>query len=258
MKYQGSKASYINDIVPILQFEKQLLGTEYYYEPFVGGANIIQNIDFKYKFGSDLRQDLIDFYNYIKEHGIDWIPNSCPDRDTYFDIIYNQKDKIPEQLYFCYKQFGSFNGMGNLGYGGRTDKFKSDNMTRNKNRLRQEYNKIIQCDFRCADYRDIDYKPGSIIYMDPPYISTRIEAYKINSFDHKSYYEFVRQLANKCFVLCSEYYMPREFINIKWMVAKNTIRHQVDAIEGLFVVKGGLGVDELLEWLRRDDYDDEL
>lgn len=52
--------------------------------------------------------------------------------------------------------------------------------------------------------------------------------------------------------------MPREFINIKWIVAKNTINRQVDAIEGLFVVNGGLGVNELLEWLRQDDYDDEL
>ena len=176
MKYQGSKQKYVNDIVPILQLEKQLLGTEYYYEPFVGGANIIQNVDFKYRLGSDLRQDLINFYNYIKQHGIDWIPDSLPDRDTYFDIVHNQKDKIPERLYFCYKQFGSFNGQNNGGYGGRTDKFKSDNLTRAKNRLIQEYDRLRQCDFRCADYRDIDYKPGPVIYMDLPYIITSMDA----------------------------------------------------------------------------------
>lgn len=250
MKYQGSKKAYLEYILPILDFEKDLLKSDTYYEPFVGGANVIQYLDIPNKIGSDLNDDLIYFYNYIKDHGIDWIPDYLPPKEEYFDIIRNHKDDIPRHLYFAYKQLGSFNGCRGQGYGAYEN---VDNLNRNKVVLSKELDRIRTCKFICKDYRDIEYKKGSVIYLDPPYRGTR--GYVTGAFNHKEYYEFAKELAKDNFVLMSEYFMPRPFKSIKWINAVYSINKQSDkkdAIEGLFVLKDGLGVSELIEHLRED------
>lgn len=54
MRYLGSKAKIAKDIVPIIQSYIDHNGIEQYWEPFVGGANIIDKINCKVRVGTDI------------------------------------------------------------------------------------------------------------------------------------------------------------------------------------------------------------
>ena len=63
MKYIGSKSKIAKYIVPIIQDFIDKNNIECYVEPFVGGANIIDKINCKYRYGYDIDNIVIDLYN---------------------------------------------------------------------------------------------------------------------------------------------------------------------------------------------------
>lgn len=70
MKYMGSKSRIAKDIVPIIQSYIDNSGSvETYWEPFVGGANIIDKIKCQYRIGSDLNRYLIALLCYVRDGG---------------------------------------------------------------------------------------------------------------------------------------------------------------------------------------------
>lgn len=66
MVYVGGKKKLAKFICPILQKELDNGNYESYIEPFVGGCNIIENINFDTKIGYDINKELIAFYNYLQ------------------------------------------------------------------------------------------------------------------------------------------------------------------------------------------------
>ena len=64
MKYMGSKSRIAKYIVPIIQRYIDDNNIEYYWEPFVGGANVIDKICCKHKIGSDKNKYLICKFNF--------------------------------------------------------------------------------------------------------------------------------------------------------------------------------------------------
>lgn len=65
----GSKSRIAKHIVPIIQRYIDENNIKKYYEPFVGGANIIDKIDCSKKIGSDLNKYLIALLNHVAEGG---------------------------------------------------------------------------------------------------------------------------------------------------------------------------------------------
>lgn len=59
MKYVGSKARLVKYIAPIIQSYIDENNIKKYWEPFVGGANLITHIKCKERFGSDINPYLI-------------------------------------------------------------------------------------------------------------------------------------------------------------------------------------------------------
>ena len=59
MRSLGSKAKIAKDIVPIIQSYIDNNSIEQYWEPFVGGANIIDKINCKVRVGTDIHPQLI-------------------------------------------------------------------------------------------------------------------------------------------------------------------------------------------------------
>ena len=59
MKYMGSKSRIAKHIVPIIQNYINENGIEKYVEPFVGGANVIDKVQCKEKYGFDKNKYLI-------------------------------------------------------------------------------------------------------------------------------------------------------------------------------------------------------
>ena len=65
----GSKSRIAKHIVPIIQRYIDENNIKKYYEPFVGGANIIDKIDCPKKIGSDLNKYLIALLKHVSEDG---------------------------------------------------------------------------------------------------------------------------------------------------------------------------------------------
>ena len=64
MKYMGSKSRIVKYIVPIIQKYIDDNNIECYYEPFVGGGNVIDKIKCKKRIGSDIHEKLIKFLQF--------------------------------------------------------------------------------------------------------------------------------------------------------------------------------------------------
>ena len=69
MKYFGSKSRIAKHIVPILQKEIDENHITTYFEPFVGGANIIDKIICSRRVANDLNRYLIELYEHIIKGG---------------------------------------------------------------------------------------------------------------------------------------------------------------------------------------------
>ena len=67
MKYMGSKSRIAKHIVPIIQKYIDNNNIQYYIEPFVGGANVIDKIKCKTKIGTDKNRYLIALLNRAKD-----------------------------------------------------------------------------------------------------------------------------------------------------------------------------------------------
>ena len=65
MVYQGSKRKILKDILPFIQSTIDNNKVENYYEFFVGGANVIDSVKCKNRYGSDINDELISLLIYI-------------------------------------------------------------------------------------------------------------------------------------------------------------------------------------------------
>lgn len=67
MKYMGSKSRIAKYIVPIIQDYIDESNSMYYYEPFVGGSNVIDKIQCEIKVGIDLNKYLIALFKHVQD-----------------------------------------------------------------------------------------------------------------------------------------------------------------------------------------------
>lgn len=209
MVYVGSKKRISNEILPIIQ-SYITKNTELYIEPFVGGANIIENIDFDNKIGYDIDEYLIELLNFCKQNG-DKI-NPLITRKEYEEVRDN-KEKYPKWYvglvgFLC--TFGSkFFG----GYGLNEKGNEESRICYNRiNGFKEEQYKLKNCSFYVSDYKDINISviKNSVIYCDPPYKGT-LNYRKSKNFDYDYFYNWCRTASKNNVVLISEYYMPEDF-----------------------------------------------
>jgi hypothetical protein len=90
MKYVGSKNKISKEIAPILQKHIDENNILHYLEPFVGGGNMIDKINCKFKYGADIHKELICLLQYAS--------NSKPFPETITEEEYNQV-RLNKELY---------------------------------------------------------------------------------------------------------------------------------------------------------------
>ena len=90
MKYQGSKNRISNYILPIILKDRK--PNQWYYEPFVGGANLIDKVD-GFRHGSDSNKYVIALLIYLSEGNL---PNEITKEK--YQSIKNFKDDYPDWL----------------------------------------------------------------------------------------------------------------------------------------------------------------
>lgn len=204
MVYMGSKNRIAKELIPIIT--KDLKPNQWYVEPFVGGANMIDKIEHPYKLGADNNKYLIALLEAV-QNGQE-LPEYI-NKDEYIAVKTN-KDNYPDWYVgfvgfvssFRAKFFGGYSGYCTTKTGIRRNYIKE----RINNILKQNLDGIKLV---CSSYDALDIPANSIIYCDPPYNGTT--KYK-DSFDSDAFWQWCRDKAKEGHtVYVSEYNAPEDF-----------------------------------------------
>lgn len=240
MKYVGSKSKISKDIVPIIQkyIDDNEIST--YIEPFVGGANVIDKINCKYRFGSDIDTIPISLLTKCVDNPnlLDTLPEMVS-REYYYEVKYN-KDKFEDWYYSAILLFGSYN---NRVYGGCYGAMATTKEGQIRNyfqesirNFKKQIPRLKDIVFENKAYYETNAK-NCLIYCDPPY------AHSIKysqPFDNEKFWQWCRNMSKDNIVIISEYSAPEDFVCIWEKEIKVHIRNNKKnmATERLFVYKG--------------------
>lgn len=266
MKYMGGKSRLAHIICSEINSIALNENIDNYYEPFVGGGAIIEQVNIKNRYGSDLNNYLIALYKYFQDTDKFEYPNITREQ---FEHIRKNKEQYPEWLVAWCGFYCSFNTRWFACWGG--DYFDKQGIYCNKqlgayNSILQEIPIIKNIDFKNCSYKDVNIIPHSIVYCDAPYIGTKQYEGAKEEFNFDEYYSWLKETAKNNFVLISEYRMPvQDFKSIKTIEVAGFLstsgnnkvesREQTECIEQLFVVRGGYLVDKYYHDEEDNTYD---
>ncbi len=212
MKYIGSKDRIAFDILPIILKDKDNYKT--YYEPLVGGANLIQHVSGITRIGADNNKYLISMWKALQTG---WKPPKSISKtfyETYKKLLKGKKVeedfKLIAYVGFC----GSYKGKFYDGHAGRvvvkSGKVRDYPLEAYNNILKQ-LPKILDVKFVLSDYLTSEIAEPSIIYCDPPYKGvTQPRGFK--GLDYEEFWQWCRDKhseGHKIFI--SEYNAPKDF-----------------------------------------------
>lgn len=223
----GSKARIAKYILPIILKDRK--EGQWYVEPFVGGANMIDKVDGN-RIGCDSNQYLIALMQHLQTG---WKPDIDPTKANYTRIM-NNKDSYSDQVV---GYFGFLFSFGAKFFGGFVETKSSRDRIGESIRNGEKTGRSIKgITFACCSYDEQQYPKESIIYCDPPYAGTT--KYK-DDFDHDKFWQWCRDKAKEGHqVFISEYNAPEDFVCV-WQqelnvsLAKSGKRKK--AVEKLFV-----------------------
>lgn len=207
MQYLGSKNRISKHLKPII--ESYLIDKEQYIEPFVGGANMIDKIEFDNKIGSDINPYLIALLNKMKRE-----PELIP--DTISELEYNEVKKNKESYSLWYVGLvgfcASFGAKWFAGFA--RDRKRGRNIPAEAIRnIKKQADKIKDIKFQYCGYENYHDVKDSVIYCDIPYSGTT--KYK-DKFDKEAFIEFLLELDESNTILVSEYNMPEKYFTKIW------------------------------------------
>jgi DNA adenine methylase len=202
MKYLGGKSRLAGKFSNILN-DAISRSKGNFYEPFVGGFNIVPHID---KFNgkiicSDIHSGLIFLYKSL-DGG--WLPPDNLSRDLYDQLKVNKRQDDALSVFTSFAcSFGGkeWGGFANDGKGLR------NYCKEGKSNLLKKLPHIKRCHFKNCSYSDLVIEPNSVVYCDPPYKNTT--GYKTGDFDSDSFYNWCEQIvASGSEVFVSEFSAP--------------------------------------------------
>lgn len=240
MKYVGSKNRLSKQLAPIIQSYIDDMGGKCngYWEPFVGGANMIDKIKFSHKYGSDSHKYLIALLQHIQQT-IDDMPDTIAEDE--YTAVRTNPDAYPD----CYIGLVGFCASYNAKwFGGYANGVKTkigtvrnytDEAIRN---IKKQASALEGISFACRNYADCS-ADGFVIYGDPPYRDTT--KYATGSFDYEKFYSWCKDMAKNNIVLISEYWIPDGGFECIWQGnLKCTLdkASRIDKVERLYICKG--------------------
>lgn len=209
MKYVGSKNRISKQLAPIIQSYIDDNDIKAYWEPFVGGANMIDKIKCERRVASDIHPYLIAL---LKQAQIDvsCFPETISKEE--YKAVRSNPSEYPDWYVGLVGFCASYNSKW---FGGYANNVKTktgivrnytDEAIRNLVKQAPQLKGII---FYQWDYRDITGIKNVVIYCDPPYQYTT--KYSTGDFDYEEFYEWMRKMSKDNIVLVSEYNMPDDF-----------------------------------------------
>ena len=192
-----------------------------YFEPFVGGANMIDKISCKHRIGNDLHTELIELLKHVQRNVED-----VPDRilEEEYGKVRDNKNEYPS---WYVGLVGFCSSFGAKYFGGYARDSKDDNSGKWSagaiRNLKSQAEKIQDVVFTNENYLDIDKRQlhNFMIYCDPPYKGTL--KYKTSEFDYESFWDWVASVSQDNYVLVSEYNAPDGFVPVWDKICKTLI-----------------------------------
>jgi DNA adenine methylase len=249
MRYCGSKSKFVKELLPFLT--ENLNGENLFIDAFMGGGNVISEVDYEKKIGIEINPYIHALWEHIQHmenkgvHLFEYIPQSLS-REQYEDIkndyVNNNGKYSPWTIGYvgacCSYGSSWFNGYG--GYGKRKNE---DHIKESYNGLLKHINRFKYLDstkFICSSYDEVQIPKGSVIYCDPPYANTKKY---MTDFNHSDFWDWVRMMSlGGRYVYVSEYNAPSDFECIwekkrKDSMGSSSIGIANDRIERLFKLK---------------------
>lgn len=204
MKYMGSKARIVKEILPIILSERK--PEQWYVEPFAGGMNSICEVTGN-RIANDVHYHLIKMWEELIRG---WIPTKIT-REEYSEIRSN-KSRYPSHFVGWVGFNCSYSGKWFGGFAGET-KTKigtiRDYQIEAINNVKNQIDKMKGVVFKNKSYYELELPPNSIVYCDPPYEGTTKYS---NEFDHVRFWKWVRKISRQGHtVFVSEYSAPEDF-----------------------------------------------
>lgn len=239
MKYVGSKNRISKELAPILQGLINQNNIKVYYEPFVGGCNMMDKIQCEHRVGNDIHKELIALLQKIQSG---WIPPNTITEEEYNRVRLHKED-YPDYYVglvgFC-STFGA-KYFGGYARGKKPDGTPRDYYNEAIRNLMKQAPFIKDVKLISKNYLDIDMSTlkNGLVYCDPPYRATTGYG---NNFDYETFYDWCREVSKTLILCVSEYEMPPDFTCIWQKSVKTSLdvsnkRHNNEQrIEKLFML----------------------
>ena len=200
MQYMGSKNRHAKEMLPIILKDRK--PGQWYVEPFVGGANMIDKVEGN-RIGADIHPHLICLLDAVANG---WIPPETVAEDEYKEA--KRLRTIDARTAFI----GFLCSFGSKWFGGfARSKIGTNYAKVGHNALMKQAPNIKGVKFFCTSYNQLPIPPNSIIYCDPPYEGTA--KYKgVDEFDHIAFWQWCRDKVKEGHqVFVSEYNAPDDW-----------------------------------------------
>lgn len=213
MKYMGSKARIVKDILPIMLDDEH----DTFVDCFMGSGAVIGNVSKKYRrIANDKNKYLVAMFKSLTE-GKEF-PSYIP-RELYNDVRdcwHGKNDRYQDDMVGWVGFMASFNGrFFDGGYSGHNVVGKNgksrDYIKEQIINTRTELDKLMGVEFHDGDYQDLEIPDKSIIFCDIPYRG--VKQYDVSrNFDYERFYSWCKEKAKEGHkVYISEYDMPKDF-----------------------------------------------
>mgnify|MGYP003542853072 FL=1 len=233
VKYMGSKARHAKEILPIILADRQ--PGQWYVEPFVGGANVIDKVDGN-RIGADYNPWVACLWQAVADG---WVPPDVVTEGKYDEARGARNvDALTAFIGFGCSYSGKWFG----GYA-RGDDAKGNPRNycaESKRNILKQAASLQGVKFHHSSYDNLAIPDQSIIYCDPPYAGTT--GYATGAFDHGKFWQWCRdgvRDGHKVFV--SEYTAPDDWVSVWEKRVNNTLTKDTGSkkgIERLFVLRG--------------------
>ena len=216
----GSKNRHSKQLLPLILSNRK--DDQYYVEPFVGGANMIDKVK-GLRIGSDCNKYLI---TLLKEMQLDSF--IAPDIT---EETFNRMKSDPEQFSDWMLGYAGFQlSFGAMWFGSyrRDNTGKRNYSEEAKRNINKQAKNLKGIEFYNLPYEELEIPKRSVIYCDPPYKGAAKYKENKEEFDHNKFWQWCRDKSKEGHtVYISEYAAPNDFDCIWWKevngnISKNT------------------------------------
>lgn len=161
-----------------------------------------------------------------------------PEHISEEEYKYIKEHKDEDKVLSGFVGFGcSFGGKWFGGYA--RNKTGTNYALQSKKSLLKDLSNLMDAEFICKDYRDVELPSGCVIYADPPYDNTT--GYGKEKFNSEDFWKYMREISKEHIVFISEQTAPNDFITIWEKPFTRTLdvnkNNQFKVTEKLFIHK---------------------